>query len=115
MFIRKDPKTIRDEVKKLVDKEKDDESNEKLTKIIKSLIFNIRATMAGSPGSLTVLINSVNKQQPVQKASEMSASDLHIAVHNYLNFLVSLSYIGLKRAQLFLNESLIEVNTNDLI
>lgn len=102
-------------MKKLLEKEKDDESNEKLTKLAKSLIMNIRATMLSSSNNSTILTSSMNKQQQQQKPSDTQSSDLHVALHNYLNYIVSLSYIALKRSQLFMNENLTEVDYISLI
>lgn len=109
MFVHQDPKTIKDDVKKLLEKEKDDETNEKLIKIAKSLIMNIRATMVNSTTNPAILTSSMNKQQSLQKPSDPQSNDLHTAVHNYLNYVVSLSYIALKRSQLFMAENLVEV------
>lgn len=110
-----DPKTIKDEVTKLIEKEKekdgDETTNEKLAKITKSLIMNIKATMFNSvnPG---ILANTVNKQQQKTPAvvtanQQESVSQDNVNIH--LNYVVSLCYIALKRPQLFISENLVEV------
>lgn len=108
-----DPKTIKDEVTKLVAKEKekdgDETTNEKLAKITKSLIMNIKATMFNSVNP-AILANTVNKQQqktPAVVASQQQQDQDSVNVH--LNYVMSLSYIALKRPQLFISENLVEV------
>lgn len=92
-----------------MEKDKDDESNEKLIKLAKSLIMNIRSTILNSSNNSIVLANSVNKQQQQQKSSDTTSNEFHVALHNYLNYIVSLSYIALQRSQLFMNENLLDV------
>lgn len=79
-------------------------------KIIRALIINIKATMLNT--NTNILTNSLNKQQKPGAVGLMptsaDSSDLHTMVHNYLNYVLSLSYIALKRPQLFINENLTE-------
>jgi hypothetical protein len=112
-----DPKTIKDEVTKLVEKEKEKDgeetTNEKLAKITKSLIMNIKATMFNSVNP-AILANTVNKQQQktpsVVASQQQQESVSQDSVNIHLNYVVSLCYIALKRPQLFISENLVEVN-----
>lgn len=80
----------------MLEKERsDDETNEKLVKTVKALVMNIKASAMGTSTNV-VLANNVNKLNQTP---------------NDLNYLIALSYIALKRPQLFLNQmSLVEVS-----
>jgi hypothetical protein len=87
-----DPKTIKEEIIKALEKE---DSPEKVVKLIKLIIINLKTPNASSNGNSSV----VNKQQQQQQQQPD------------LNFLMALSYVALKKPQVFLkNSGLVDVN-----
>lgn len=91
----KDPRTVKEEITKTLEKE---DSNEKLTKIIKSLVVNLKTN--SNTTTTTSSNNTVNKSQQQPD----------------LNFLLALGYVSIQRPQLFLKQpNLIEVGHQFLL
>ena len=96
-----DPKTIKDEIVKLLEKD-DATTTEKLTKIVRALIFNLKPTSTvpvtppGMPIKQQQQLLLAQQQQQVQQQQQPD-----------LNFLMALSFLALKRPQLFLKQPMI--------
>ena len=94
VYLLKDPKTVKEEIVKLLEKE---ESSDKLVKLIKSVIVNLK-TPAGS--------NPFNKQQQNQQQVTQQQPDL--------NYLMALSYVAIKKPHLFIKQpALVDVDLFD--
>jgi hypothetical protein len=87
-----DPKTIREEITKALEKE---DSNEKLSKQVRALITNLKSSTQQS-------VSLVSKQQQHQHQQQHQPD---------LNYLMALSLVAMKKPQLFLKQpSLVEVS-----
>ena len=88
-----DPKTVKDEIIKALDKE---DAPEKVIKLIKLIIVNLKSpNLASSNGT------GMSKQQLQQQQQQQPD----------LNYLMALSYVAIKRPQIFIkNSALVDVS-----
>ena len=91
----KDPKTIKEEIAKALEK---DESDEKLIKLVRSIIISLKNSLIQSSSSTNPLIKQQQNQQPAQQQT---------ITNENLNYIIALSYVAQNRPHLFLKQSIL--------
>ncbi len=90
-----DPKTVKDEVIKVLK----EETTEKVIKLIKLIILNLKSPI--SPANASANAKNQQTQQSAQQQQQQQPD---------LNYLMALSYVAISKPQLFLkNPTLVDV------
>ena len=92
LIILIDPKTIKEELAKALEK---DESDEKLAKLVRSIIVNLKNSLIASAGGANSLAKQQQNQQPAQQGS---------LTNENVNYLISLTYVAQHRPHLFVKQ-----------